>query len=548
MDRLISYLISHKHPRITIAILSFVAIVVVLFIGYREYSILQDEAYMAICCKNYENSPLAMMTFFIGNLWIGLFGDTCLSLRILTRLCILAAICIGLLYLWRQTSNILFVAIVGLISAITANLGDITFYNWDTSVYPIVALGSTLLLYYLDKPTILNLALLGIVGGVMTSFRLPLVSFAAIIVLAVISVKANKNILIHLAVIVLTFFLAWMVCALLMTGSLRVYIDSFRPDNIITGHSVDAIQKYIDNILMLVPRLVFFMMPVTIGCLMGILFGCKKVFALSSYLVCESILFLIIAIIAIGYCTNIASYVNGIGVPLFLLIVFWPYFAKGIGYQETWQIENRQNVKLGMLFLIMLLLGFGSDMWFNKWSVVFLLPLSIGVIWPGMNYNSRLVFKRIFLLITPALLMLVPIKEKFINSNLIELNGFSKLNHIRMSEYKNTTIYNIQSYLKRHNINNNAIAFICSPVRYIYAYEFGESKSARRMLQFYHWEDIHYEEVDKLAGDVPVLFVIGKYPKCVERLIAKHGYRIDESNSEFIVLISKDYNHNEIVK
>lgn len=535
MEQVLNYILLRKKWRITLSVSAFLAALAIAFVGIELYSILQDEAYMGICCKNYENSPLAMMIFYVGNAWMMIFGDTCLSLRVLCRICILVAIGIGSFYLWQQTHNILLTSVVALFASITANLGDITFYNWDTGAYPIAALGTLFLLRYIDQPSLRNLIMLGVSGGVMIASRIPFIAFSIIILIAIIGVNKNKGIYYQTLLAAITVILSWLLCGFLMVGSLGTYIDSFRSENIINGHSADFIASYIDIFLMLVPRMVFFMIPVTIGSLLGVLLGFKDKLPNAALFVGEVVLVVVVFALSVQYLTNIASFVNEVGLPMLLLAIFWLSIAKSIGYQNSWLVQNRQKLKLGLLLMVMLLLGFGSDMFFNKWTIIFLLPMSLGVIWPALNDRSKRAFKLTFLLLIPVLLMWVPIKEKCIESGCVELCGFRRVNNLKMSEYKAHPIYELNEYLDRNKLESDSIAFIGSPIRYIYAYEFGECPEATSILHYYHWEDNHQDSLNKIIGKVPVLIVVGKYPNSVRYLVEK-GYIIDSEDTEYTVL------------
>lgn len=65
-----------------------------------------DELYQTLSVKHYSDSPLAMLTFWIGNIWTRIFGFSILSLRNLLSTEQLITVGIATYWLWRHTRNI----------------------------------------------------------------------------------------------------------------------------------------------------------------------------------------------------------------------------------------------------------------------------------------------------------------------------------------------------------------------------------------------------------------------------------------------------------
>ena len=57
-----------------------------LLVPYEDFRYC-DETYQAYCCAHYERAYLGMLSFYIGNIWMKLFGETLIALRVLLTLC-----------------------------------------------------------------------------------------------------------------------------------------------------------------------------------------------------------------------------------------------------------------------------------------------------------------------------------------------------------------------------------------------------------------------------------------------------------------------------
>ena len=89
----ISGIVSGRRTAALIAAAVLFAVEVLVFVtsSFFDHIIDHDEAYQALNCRFYGDSPMAMLTFAIGHGWTSVFGDTLLSLRLLARLCYLVA-------------------------------------------------------------------------------------------------------------------------------------------------------------------------------------------------------------------------------------------------------------------------------------------------------------------------------------------------------------------------------------------------------------------------------------------------------------------------
>lgn len=513
-----------------------------IFYGLNCYTLLIDEAYMALCCKDVENSPLAMMTFFIGNKWISLWGDSLVTLRMLCRVGIMVSIAIGGLYLWKQTGNLLLVASICLLSALTGNLADHAIYNWDTGAYPVEALGALALLLYVSRPDWKYAVFMGVSWGLMTAFRLPLIAFGAAILIAVWGVNRgiNGKALGHLTMALTGMIAAWLACVLVMTGSVATYIDSFRLENIITGHSVNVLEPYINQFVWYFPQQVFFGMPALIAMLVAMIYSFKGLLSLRSLLIIEFVLMVVAFGFTVSYLRYSTMLLSGIGIPILLILLAWPVIAKYTGIDSTDSGDFTFTVKLQLwlLLIVMLLMGFGSDTAFQRWSILFLLPMGVGVIWPTAGEQSKRVIKYVVAIFVPFLLFLIPIKYKMVSSEAERFVGdpssvlYGTLIPLAEQE-RYVEIKETVDSLQAHGLN---YTFAGLKSRYIYSGEYEKGHSILAPLHYYHWVDGNRPMIDRFAEKADAVIYLGEYTKDFEYLKRKYGFEIVAKKTHCTVL------------
>lgn len=487
--------------------------VIIAFTGLSSYSILADETYQALCCKDYQNSPLAMMIFYIGNKWMALFGDDLLSLRILSRLCILIAIGIGGGYLWKKTNNILLTSAICMLSATFANLGDMSFYNWDTGAYPVAALGTLVLLLYIDRASLLRLMILGFLTGVMTAFRVPLIAFMGIIAIVLIVENGILAAIKPFALYTLMVIIGLSASAVLMTGSIQCYIDSFNPDNIISGHTGNVLRPYCIQFIGFFPRNIFCGMVTFTPILLMIILSFLPKRRLVDYLSCQIIVLVIGFSCVLEYAYSDNAMLSGIGIPFFLVIVGWLYLSKRLwGYTVENPVMLRTGkLKLLVLLMSMLLLGLGSDTAFQRWNIIAYFPMSIAVVWSLIHGKPKILLKTIILTSMPVLVLMVPFKSCWIKQS----SEF--LNVPRSSKYYGLCVPNelirrydaINNLVKRLNEKGISYTFGGPRDRFLYSYEFERNNRLVFPLHVFHWKEgdenmlKHYERKSDVVILVP---------------------------------------------
>lgn len=225
-------------PPLYTAILFIVVGAVLPYVGINRQSIIGDVCYQALCVRDYGNAPLAMLSFYVGHVWTLLFGDGLLSLRVLMVLCYQLSAAMGCLYLYNLTRRPVLSSFMFMTMAVGSQLCTMTLYGWDAGSYPFATLAMLSLLRYYRRPSLPNSVLVGIAVAVAVMSRITLLCLLLLALIVVIAAhrKSVKRIISASAAGLGAFLVTSALLAILMCGSLQGYIQSWQPDNIISGH------------------------------------------------------------------------------------------------------------------------------------------------------------------------------------------------------------------------------------------------------------------------------------------------------------------------
>lgn len=481
---------------------TFIAIsVIVLFLGIHIYSVSTDESYQALCCRNYSEAPLAMMIFYFGKIWISVFGDNLLSLRVLCRVCYIIAIGASSMYIWKRTKNLLLTAIVILLTSLIVNIGEFPIFNWDTGAFPIEAISVILFLLYIRKPTQVLIAIIGGACGIMTAFRLPLVCVTLIALFTICYTRLLNNnqfrfrqVLLDSFIGICALIVTWTICAILMTGSLIEYINSFNQNNIVTGHSNELILRVCHRLNQFGPYIALF---ATIG-VAAVLCA-----LMISYTRRVNWITLIGSIVIVcGYCfcvvrvTNEASngsfalMLSGIGLPFFLLPICWFMLCKNNQELIGQSLEQKQIMgSMIVLTLFLFLLGIGSDTPFQRWSVCFLFPLAIGEIWPVLKEKSKRVFIITYSISILVFLFFVGYKYQSMYRLSVPINEVEMVEGTRGHPKLGISMNKLNHIVRKFKDCDKSFAFVGNYSRYIYVYAFEIGPKPIFPMHNFHWRD-----------------------------------------------------------
>lgn len=354
-----------------------------------------DEVYQSLCVRNYMESPLGLLTYFIGDMWSRLFGFSVLKLRVLASVEIILAVCVTSGWLYGRTRNLRLSAATFLLSCILMRAGSYYFYNWDTGTYLFDATALCLLMTAISRPTIRKCVLLGVAIALMTLGRvasgifLPVVSILVYFACRkdVHAVHEHKD---RYAGIVMAgmILIGWTVTMLLLTtaicGSPADYLSLFSARTVVSGHNP------VSDIHMLWGRLAYIMLQLPATWFFGIvclilglvLIAVKK----KTNRVLIFLPWLIFCLLTSYWNSRSSGYVIfrlGIDTPLGLgLLSVIPVYSL---YRRGYRISRQCGLKLWACALATVSYAFGSDGFTERMVMAFILPVIVAVLWTEGN-------------------------------------------------------------------------------------------------------------------------------------------------------------------
>ena len=230
------------------------ALVVVWFIGecFFGCGVNSDEYYMALCCRDYANQPIAMLTFYVGWLATQLFGDQLITLRLLGYFSVLVGVGVPGWYCYRKTHSLRWVLfIVSCVLVTVRSQWLLKWYGWDLGPIMFEGILITLVISLYDRLTLRRVAGIGAVAALTVLARVPTavvvvpVCFAALWYAIKDIPDRRRCYLRYAGVGVLSFLSIFMLCVWVMKGSPVAYVASWQVDNIINGHGVQDFPMFL---------------------------------------------------------------------------------------------------------------------------------------------------------------------------------------------------------------------------------------------------------------------------------------------------------------
>ena len=218
----------------------------------------RDESYQALAALNYKQSPLAPLSYFIGYIWFKFFGETILNLRVLQLICHIVAIGLGCRFFLRKTSDKLWTAILFMTLTTASQVWAMHIYNWDTGCYPFAMLYFLATIAFWEHPVLKTTLWLAAASTALSLARIPCA--ACIPLTAIIVIWRYKHCIFKKGFPYMILYLAvtTSLCILFLLtiyGGISGVEQVFSPENIITGHGPDAIERYIDRVKVILPQL-----------------------------------------------------------------------------------------------------------------------------------------------------------------------------------------------------------------------------------------------------------------------------------------------------
>lgn len=356
---------------------------VLLFAFDSFASIWDDEAYQAICVRRYSESPLGILTFFIGHVWSDIFGFSLLNLRVLAEVETLLAVGVASAYLYRLSRSPLLTGVAFLLGCILMKACAFPIYNWDSGIYLFNSIAICLMVSACAKPGIVKYGLLGATIGVITLGRVP--SGILLPLAMIVAVWANRyndsnfNSFKATGSIFLGWLAAMVILTTIMAGSPSRYISLFTSDHIISGHSpLENGSELFQRINFIVTKSAFCWFPGLCCMLLALLFS-----KLKNRMAQAIFLFMLIAFCCLisyrytHYNLEMPLLLGGDGIIGIGLLLAYPLYAL-FNDSKSKNMVIMQLYGIGAVYFSMM---FGSDAFIERVTAGFSIPVIIGLIW-----------------------------------------------------------------------------------------------------------------------------------------------------------------------
>lgn len=356
----------------------------------------KDELFQSICVRRYEESPLGLLSFRIGNLWTSIFGFSLLNLRILTSILLLLAIAVSTFYSYKITRKLKLSGILFLLGCIFLRAGTFSIYNWDTGTYLFDAFAICLLLSIIDKPSLLNLIGLGVTAALMTLGRAPSAIFLPLSTLMVFLSCRKRLSQVETfklcAVIVISWLAAMTILTALILGSPFNYTEAFFNHNVITGHSPFSEHRYLAkrfvDMTAALPNIWFYGIVCLI--LSVILPRLRRLYSIP--ILAAWVIFCIITAYSNTEKNHNLLIYFGIDTPVSLgLLIAVPIFR--LFNKNSSSNLGTLKLKLWSCFILLISVSFGSDAYMQRMTTGFLIPIIAGLLWEYRNNEFHVFLK-----------------------------------------------------------------------------------------------------------------------------------------------------------
>lgn len=437
---MVSYLMSSKirNARISDILAVVCAILVLAWYVMRPFYACPghlDESYQALCVTKWLESPLAMFLFWKGHIWTGIFGDSYLSLRFLSCLITVMSISVSCWYLGWRTSSVrnglwMFVLCGGL-GLIETHL----MYNWDVGPAFLYSLCAILSVEYIRTGRLWFLIIFAMGGCLLGLSRVQLFVLAPVC-LAFVWFTARKrgNPRYAILVYMVSYVLAFCIVTTVMAGSPQAYFDAFVPENVITGHSVSNLGRFIS-----IPM--FFLGMYTAQQFICVVVICLGVwYFYGSKIPLKNYIMIFIAITAGSVMAIYMDYEFGLecgwgsaGLSLMVFVLLVPVLRNVIRGDED-KLHGHTEA-LTMLWIWFFVPGFGSDNFLSHFNACGLLPVACAVVYRWLTQNQIMLLRGVFIVALVTFGTTIIIRtHNIISYTTVSLAGFPKMQGLHTNE------------------------------------------------------------------------------------------------------------------
>lgn len=357
-----------------------------------------DELYQTLSVKHYSDSPLAMLTFWIGNIWTRIFGFSILSLRNLLSTEQLITVGIATYWLWRHTRNIRLCAAAFLLTCVLFRTSTYFLYNWDAGAYIFDTAALILILSTIANPKPYKFLLCGAALTLVAMARIPTASFIPCAFVILWLACRHKGIPSRLLLDVAGgMTLCFLFVSTVMCGSPSAYCRAFAPENIISGHSPLSDTSYLLYRLRLIVSTTPAKWFPALGCALLPIVMAKCSRSASVIIIVTWTLASLLLIFSFDYAFTLASIWLGMDAPIGIAILLaiptaWLFIGK------IWTLRYCLRLELWACALFMSCVIVGSDAFIERLNSAFMLLPALAIVWPATKGTLRKYIKLMLIL------------------------------------------------------------------------------------------------------------------------------------------------------
>lgn len=211
-----------------------------------------DGYYMALCCRDYANQPIAMLTFYGGWLAMHVFGDQIITLRLLGCFCVLVGVGVPCWDCYKHTGSVRWMIFIATCVMIAVR-SQWRSYGWDLGPVMYEGILITLLTSLYNRITVGKVLGTGVFAALTILSRVP----TAVVVVPIcfvalwVATKGEPQRVVcylrYACMGIVSFLFTFAACVMVMKGAPGAYLATWIPENIITGHGVNDLHLYLAN-------------------------------------------------------------------------------------------------------------------------------------------------------------------------------------------------------------------------------------------------------------------------------------------------------------
>lgn len=373
-----------------VAILAIITFgVAFVFVSLGSFMLVGDEAYQALCVRDYLQCPMAMFAFWMGNVWTTVFGDNLMGLRALMALCYLASISAGCAVLYHRTKAGMFTAMVFMAMCAATPFSTLFIYGWDAGAYPWMTLFTITLLWYMTRPSLPRIAALGASCAVMVLSRVPTLAALPVTLVFVIAVRREggriswRHVAADYAIGLFAFAITGFIAVLLITDAHpMLYLDAWNPDNIINGHFDGARIAY--RFKQSVQSVICAYAPMLL-CLSGAVFMLRVKRRRMAWLCVVAAAVVALSVLTIRSYMERSAYVAGIVQGMLVVVLLMPALWDACNPDRIFT----RRIELWAIASCSLLAAVGSDGFLERPMAVSLIPVACAYVYPKFSKYLR---------------------------------------------------------------------------------------------------------------------------------------------------------------